>query len=58
MSTLNWIRKEAVVNHRHKVQFHLHKDLPDLSVGDPGSRHLIVQGDNLVALKTLPYGRY
>lgn len=37
MPTLNWIGKEAVVNHRHKVPFHLHKDVPDLSIGDPGS---------------------
>jgi len=44
------------VNHHHKVPFHLLKDVPDLSVGDPGSGNLIVQGDNLVALKALlPY---
>ncbi|MBM3859493.1 MAG: site-specific DNA-methyltransferase [Verrucomicrobia bacterium] len=56
MPTLNWIGKEAVVNHHHKVPFHLLKDVPDLSVGDPGSGNLIVQGDNLVALKALlPY---
>jgi 16S rRNA G966 N2-methylase RsmD len=56
MPTLNWIGKEAVVNHHHKVPFHLLKDVPDLSVGDSGSGNLIVQGDNLVALKALlPY---
>jgi adenine-specific DNA-methyltransferase len=56
MPTLNWIGKDAVVNHHHKVPFHLLKDVPDLSVGDPGSGNLIVQGDNLVALKALlPY---
>ncbi|MEI6083399.1 MAG: site-specific DNA-methyltransferase, partial [Verrucomicrobiota bacterium] len=56
MPTLNWIGKEAVVNHHHKVPFHLLKDVPELSVGDPGSGNLIVQGDNLVALKALlPY---
>jgi hypothetical protein len=51
MPTLNWIGKEAVVNHHHQVPFHLLKDVPELSVGDPGSGNLIVQGDNLVALK-------
>jgi DNA modification methylase len=54
--TLNWIGKEAVVNHHHQVPFHLLKDVPGLACGDPGSGNLIVQGDNLVALKALlPY---
>jgi len=56
MPTLNWIGKEAVVNHHHTVPFHLLKDVPELSVGDPGSGNLIVQSDNLIALKALlPY---
>lgn len=56
MPTLNWIGKEAVVNHHHEVPFHLLKDVPDLSCGQPGDGNLIVQGDNLVALKALlPY---
>jgi adenine-specific DNA-methyltransferase len=56
MPTLDWIGKQAVVNHHHTVPFHLLKDVPDLSVGDPGTGNLIVQGDNLVALKALlPY---
>ena len=56
MPTLNWIGKEAVVNHHQHVPFRLLKDVPDLACGDPGSGNLIVQGDNLVALKALlPY---
>ena len=56
MPTLNWIVKEAVVYHHHAVPFRLLRDVPELSVGDPGSGNLIVQGDNLVALKALlPY---
>jgi site-specific DNA-methyltransferase (adenine-specific)/adenine-specific DNA-methyltransferase len=56
MPTLNWIGKEAVVNHHQHVPFHLLKDVPELACGDPGSGNLIVQGDNLVALKALlPY---
>ena len=56
MPTLNWIGKEAVVNHHLQVPFRLLKDVPALSCGDPGSGNLIVQGDNLVALKALlPY---
>lgn len=53
MPTLNWIGKDAVVKHHQEVPFHLLKDVPDLACGDPGSGNLIVQGDNLVALKAL-----
>ncbi|MCM2303596.1 MAG: site-specific DNA-methyltransferase [Elusimicrobia bacterium] len=56
MPTLNWIGKEAVVNHHRQVPFRLLRDVPSLSCGDPGSGNLIVQGDNLLALKALlPY---
>jgi adenine-specific DNA-methyltransferase len=56
MPTLNWIGKEAVVNHHLQVPFHLLKDVPELACGAPGNGNLIVQGDNLVALKALlPY---
>jgi adenine-specific DNA-methyltransferase len=56
MPTLDWIGKKAVVNHHHQVPYHLLKDVPDLSVGDPGAGNLIVEGDNLLALKALlPY---
>src|ERR1051325_4288949 len=56
MPTLNWMGKEAVRNHHQTVPFRLLRDVPELSTGDPGSGNLIVQGDNLVALKALlPY---
>jgi site-specific DNA-methyltransferase (adenine-specific)/adenine-specific DNA-methyltransferase len=56
MPTINWIGKEAVVNHHQQVPFHLLEDVPALSCGQPGEGNLIVQGDNLVALKALlPY---
>lgn len=56
MPTLNWMGKEAVRNHHHTVPFHLLRDVPERSVGEPGSGNLIVEGDNLVALKALlPY---
>ncbi len=38
------------------MPFHLLKDVPDLACSEPGDGNLIVQGDNLVALKALlPY---
>jgi adenine specific DNA methylase Mod len=56
MPTLNWIGKEAVVNHHNDVAFRLLKRNNDLSVGEPDSGNLLVQGDNLEALKALlPY---
>lgn len=56
MPTLDWIGKKAVENHHREVPFHLLKDVPELSCGDPGSGNLIVEGDNLLALKALlPY---
>ena len=56
MPSLNWIGKDAVVNHHLQVPFHLLRDVPELGCGDPGSGNLIVEGDNLVALKALlPY---
>ena len=56
MPTLDWIGKKAVVNHHREVPFHLLKCDPSLSVGDAGTGNLLVQGDNLVALKALlPY---
>jgi len=53
MPTLEWIGKKAVLNHHREVPFHLLKVDERLSVGDPGSGNLLVQGDNLVALKAL-----
>ena len=47
MPTLNWIGKEALVNHHQQVPFHLLKDVPELACGEPGDGNLIVQGDNL-----------
>lgn len=59
MATLNWIGKEAVVNHHRTVPYHLLKADAALSVGEDGglaSGNLLVQGDNLLALKALlPY---
>jgi site-specific DNA-methyltransferase (adenine-specific)/adenine-specific DNA-methyltransferase len=56
MPTLNWIGKEAVVNYHQQVAFHLLKDVPELACGQTGNGNLIIQGDNLVALKALlPY---
>ncbi|TSE35232.1 DNA methylase [Tepidimonas charontis] len=53
MPTLNWIGKEAVVKHHQAVPFRLLEAVPERSCGDASSGNLIVQGDNLHALKAL-----
>ena len=53
MPTLNWIGKDAVVKHHKDVPYRLLEPVPELSCGDPASGNLIVQGDNLHALKAL-----
>jgi len=53
MPTLNWIGKEAVVKHHREVPLRLLEPVPELSCGDSASGNLIVQGDNLHALKAL-----
>ena len=63
MPTLNWIGKEAVVRHHKDVPFRLLEPAPELSLPSPSGRgaggegdydgNLIVQGDNLHALKAL-----
>ena len=53
MPSLNWIGKDAVVKHHKDVPFRLLEPVPELSAGEAASGNLIVQGDNLHALKAL-----
>ena len=53
MPTLNWIGKQAVETHHKDVPFRLLEAVPELSAGDTDSGNVIVQGDNLLALKAL-----
>ncbi|OGV74294.1 MAG: hypothetical protein A3B82_04225, partial [Methylophilales bacterium RIFCSPHIGHO2_02_FULL_57_10] len=53
MPTLNWIGKQAVVKHHREVPYRLLEPQAELGCGDPESGNLIVQGDNLHALKAL-----
>ena len=56
MPTLDWIGKKAVADHHRQVPYHLLHCDASLSAGDPKSGNLLVQGDNLLALKALlPY---
>ena len=53
MPKLTWIGKDAVEKHHQDVPTHLLEPIPELSCGDSDSGNLIVQGDNLIALKAL-----
>ncbi len=56
MPTLDWIGKQAVVGHHRRVPSRLLHCDRALSAGDPDAGNLLVQGDNLEALKALlPY---
>ncbi len=56
MPTLDWIGKKAVINHHREVPYRLLRCENSLSTGDPDAGNLLVQGDNLLALKALlPY---
>lgn len=56
MPTLNWIGKDAVEHHHAEVPYRLVHCDGELSAGDPDAGNLLVQGDNLEALKSLlPY---
>ncbi len=56
MPTLDWIGKKAVLGHHRQVAYRLLKCDASLSAGDPDSGNLLIQGDNLLALKALlPY---
>lgn len=53
MPTLDWIGKDAVIRHHKEVPFRLLEPDAELSQGDGSDGNLIVQGDNLHALKAL-----
>lgn len=56
MPVLDWIGKKAVVNHHREVPYRLLHCDKSKSVGVPDAGNLLVQGDNLEALKALlPY---
>jgi adenine-specific DNA-methyltransferase len=56
MPTLQWLTKEEDVQAARKVPYRLLEEVPELSYGDSSSGNMLIQGDNLDALKALlPY---
>ena len=56
MPTLNWHKREEAVRAATRAPYRLLEALLELSYGDAASENLLIQGDNLDALKALlPY---
>ena len=53
MPLLDWLNKPDAVRTVQKVPYRLLEAVPELSVGDPDTENMLIQGDNLQALKTL-----
>lgn len=56
MPTLRWLTRDEDVRATEKVPYRLLEAVPELSYGDQDSDNMLIQGDNLDALKALlPY---
>jgi adenine-specific DNA-methyltransferase len=53
MPILDWLNKETAIKARSRVPYRLLKPVKKLSYGDPESENMLIQGDNLEALKAL-----
>ena len=56
MPILQWLNKDEAVTTAKKCTYRLLKEVPELSYGDTANENMLIQGDNLEALKALiPY---
>ncbi len=56
MPALNWLTREADLQKSRRAPYRLLESVPTLGYGDPAAGNLLIQGDNLDALKALlPY---
>ena len=53
MPTLHWLTRDADIHAAARVPYRLLEEAPDLSTGDPEASNMLIQGDNLEALKAL-----
>ncbi|KAB1175326.1 site-specific DNA-methyltransferase [Photobacterium damselae] len=53
MPILNWLNKDEAITTARKCSYRLLKEIPELSYGDANNENLLIQGDNLEALKSL-----
>ena len=53
MPTLHWLTRDEDLRAASRVPYRLLEEAPDLSAGDPDTGNMLIQGDNLEALKAL-----
>jgi adenine-specific DNA-methyltransferase len=53
MPILNWLTREDDVKATQQVPYRLLEEVPELSYGDKDTENMLIQGDNLEALKAL-----
>ena len=53
MPTLHWLTRDEDLHTASRVPYRLLEEAPDLSAGEPDAGNLLIQGDNLEALKAL-----
>jgi adenine-specific DNA-methyltransferase len=53
MPTLNWLSRDQDLTASSRVPYRLLEAVPELSYGDPATENMLIQGDNLDALKAL-----
>jgi len=53
MPILDWLNKEEAVHKAKTIPYRLLKPVKKLYYGDPESENMLIQGDNLEALKAL-----
>ena len=53
MPILNWLNKDEAITMSKKCTYRLLEEIPELSYGCEDNENLIIQGDNLEALKSL-----
>ena len=53
MPTLSWLTRDEDVGAARAVPYRLLEEQPELSAGDAATSNLLIQGDNLAALKAL-----
>ncbi len=56
MPYLSWLTREEDIRSASQAAYRLLEEVPEHGAGDPNSENMLIQGDNLEALKALlPY---
>ncbi len=53
MPTLHWLTRDADIHAASRVPYRLLEEASELSAAEPDAGNLLIQGDNLEALKAL-----